>query len=124
MIETNILNDMLTFHIFINNRYPMSVEYLIINTFCVITILTIIFIFSIDYLLDLLQQTFFNLKLNCRKRRNSIERRSLFNNNKRIQGNKKNPSFSSMLLEPTFERSIMTMSFLMFGVFVIQVVQV
>jgi len=102
----------------------MSVEYLIINNFCIITILTIIFIFSIDYLLDLLQQTFFNLKLNCRHRRNSIERRSLFNNNKRIEGNKKNPSFSSVLLEPTFERSIMTMSFLMFGVFVIQVVQV
>ncbi|KAL5233222.1 hypothetical protein ACI65C_000632 [Semiaphis heraclei] len=78
--------------------------------------------YKIHYLLNLLQRTFFNMELNCRHRRNSIERRSLFNN-KRIKGNKKNPSFSSMILEPTFERSIMTMSFLMFGVFVIQVVQ-
>lgn len=112
---------MLTFHIFMNNRYLMSVEYLSINTFCVTTILTIIFIFSIDYLLNLLEQTFF--KFNYRHRRNSIERRSLFNN-MRIQGNKRKPSFSSMILEPTFERSMMTMSFLMFGLFVIQVVQV
>lgn len=108
---------MLTFHIFMNNRYVMLVEYLSINT----TILTIIFIFSIDYLLNLLEQTFF--KLNYRHRRNSIERRSLFNN-MRIQGNKGKPSFSSIVLEPTFERSMMTMSFLMFGLFVIQVVQV
>jgi hypothetical protein len=79
--------------------------------------------FFIDYLLNLLQRTFFNRKLNCRRRRNSIELPSLLNN-KRRQENKKNPSLSSVILEPTFERSIMTMSFLMFGVFVIQVIQV
>ncbi|KAF0758480.1 ciliogenesis-associated TTC17-interacting protein-like [Aphis craccivora] len=77
---------------------------------------------KINYLLNLLQRTFFNRKLNCRRRRNSIELPSLLNN-KRKQENKKNPSLSSVILEPTFERSMMTMSFLMFGVFVIQVIQ-
>ncbi|XP_060851838.1 uncharacterized protein LOC132930153 [Rhopalosiphum padi] len=77
---------------------------------------------KIHYLLNLLQRTFFNRKLNCRRRRNSIELPSLLNN-RRKQENKKNPSLSSVILEPTFERSIMTMSFLMFGVFVIQVIQ-
>ncbi|XP_025199245.1 ciliogenesis-associated TTC17-interacting protein-like [Melanaphis sacchari] len=77
---------------------------------------------KIYYLLNLLQRTFFNSKLNCRRRRNSIELPSLLNYKKK-QEDKKNPSLSSVILEPTFERSIMTMSFLMFGVFVIQVIQ-
>lgn len=65
------------------------------------------------YLLDMLHNAYFNGKLNHRRRRDSTE-----------LGKRKNQSVTSMFLEPTFERSLMTMSFLMFGVFVIQVVQV
>lgn len=79
-----------------------------------------------DYLLNLLQHTFINAKLNQRNRRNSIERQSIGLNSaeRRLQNKKKEQSFSSVMMKPTFERSMMTMSFLMFGVFIIQVVQV
>lgn len=54
-----------------------------------------------------------------------MERRTiLLTSEEGRQKNKKKPQNSSVIMEPTFERSLMTMSFLMFGVFVIQVVQV
>ncbi|XP_050430574.1 uncharacterized protein LOC126839338 [Adelges cooleyi] len=56
-----------------------------------------------------------------RNRRNAI-RKTLFNM-QRIQERAKKNSASSMITQPSFERSLMTMSFLMFGVFVIQVIQ-
>lgn len=76
----------------------------------------------VDNLLNFLQHTFFNAKLNHRSRRNLAERQTITGG--RRQGNKKKQSIASVIMEPTFERSLMTMSFLMFGVFVIQVVQV
>lgn len=79
-----------------------------------------------DYLLNLLHHAFINAKLNHRSRRNLIERKSMGLNyaERRLQNKKKEQSFSSVMRKPTFERSMMTMSFLMFGVFIIQVVQV
>lgn len=74
-----------------------------------------------DNLLNFLQHAFFNAK-NHRSRRNLVKLQTLVNG--RRQGNKNKQSIASVILEPTFERSLMTMSFLMFGVFVIQVVQV
>lgn len=69
--------------------------------------------FILGYLLDLLQNAYFRGNHNHRRRREST----------RLKRRKKQ-SVASTYLEPTFERSLMTMSFLMFGVFVIQVVQV
>lgn len=72
--------------------------------------------------MNFLQHAFFHPTFNRRSRRNSVERQLLAN--ERRLGTKKTQSIASVILEPTFERSLMTMSFLMFGVFVIQVVQV
>lgn len=77
----------------------------------------------IDYLLNLLQQAFFNARLDRRRRRDSMDRQ-IMNVEGRQAGNRKQRPIASAILKPTFEHSMMTMSFLMFGVFVIQVVQV
>lgn len=86
----------------------------------------LIYVF-IGYILNLLQNAFFNAKLKRRSRRSSIERHMLLNAKKNRRNNnniKKQTVGSAGIMNPTLERSLMTMSFLMFGVFVIQVVQV
>jgi len=80
-----------------------------------------------DYLLDLLQQAFFAAKLNRRRRRDSVQRPAHVSDSvsaSRRVNNDRSPSITSVIMKPTFERSLMTMSFLMFGVFVIRVMQV
>jgi hypothetical protein len=80
----------------------------------------------LDYLLSLLQNAFLKARLDSRRSyRDLIDRRNALKSEGRQAGSNKQflANFSSML-KPPFERSMMTMSFLMFGVFVVQVVQV
>lgn len=80
---------------------------------------------STDDLLDLLRRAFFDAQLSRRSRRDTARRRQARDVGTARRANKnKKPSITSMIMKPTFERSMMTMSFLMFGVFVIRVVQV
>lgn len=74
--------------------------------------------------MNVLKNTFFTSRLNRRQRRNTIERQITFNAKRKSEDDKKNQSIVSMIMEPSFERSLMTMSILTFGVFIIQVVQV
>jgi len=68
-----------------------------------------VFLVPADDLLDALRRAFLDARRVTRTRR----------------ANRTKPSIaSSMVTRPTFERSMMAMSFLMFGVFVIRVVQV
>lgn len=78
----------------------------------------------IVYLLNVLKNAFLNARLNRRNRRELIKRRIKLNANEKQQEELKKHSVSSTFMEPTFERSMMTMSFLVFGLFIIQVVQV
>ncbi|VVC25890.1 Hypothetical protein CINCED_3A022412 [Cinara cedri] len=79
---------------------------------------------KIRYILNLLQNTFYKAKLERRRRRSSVERQMILNANKNQGNNIEKQSISPLMItDPLFERSLMTMSFLMFGVFVIQVVQ-
>lgn len=93
---------------------------------CLILLFSYVFFLFAVYLLDLLQNAFFRTKFNRRSRRDSIQRQvndGVSSTGRRANKNR-NPSITSVIMRPTFERSMMTMSFLMFGVFVIRVVQV